>query len=178
MSLGNLSLSKLNGHCAVVDSQSARSISVIFRLKLYKIRRLAKSLFPKYWHIALFKVKYGSCLSILCLSTRKEVKNTVFTWNFNFVTAGIPIQPDKRINLILLYLFLYFFFLTLLSMSIGFSVPPNHFGFLLLASSHIRLKSAFFLTVLWGHRVKFSNCCLCIPAQYHKEGSTVMTLRS
>lgn len=72
--------------------------------------RLSKILIPKYGHTALFKVKYGSCLTKLCLSARKEVKNIVFTGNFNFVTTRIPIQPDKRINLILLYLFLYFFF--------------------------------------------------------------------
>lgn len=83
-------------------------------LRLSEIGKLPKIFFPKYWHIASSEVKYGSCLSTLCLFTIKEV----FTWNFNFVIARIPIQPDT-----------FFFFLTLLNMSIGFSVSPTILDF-------------------------------------------------
>ena len=93
---------KTSIHFAVVDSQSATGISAIFKDSGYlKIRKLPKIFFPKYWHIASSEVKYHGCLPILCLFTRKEV----FTWNFNFVTARIPVQLDKRINLILHFFF-------------------------------------------------------------------------
>lgn len=59
-------------HFAVVDTQSVRGISAIFKdLGYLKMKKLSKIFSPKYWHIAVSEVKYHSCLSILCLFTRK-----------------------------------------------------------------------------------------------------------
>lgn len=98
-------------------------------------------------------------LLILWLSTRKKSEKCLL--EIVAFNCKISIQWEKLVIL--------FFFLNW--NSLGFSVPPNHCGFLLLPSSPRLdtpglLKSTFFLTE--KNHSQFPNCF--VPAEYYMGG--------
>lgn len=125
----------------------------------HKIGKLSNICVPKLWYITSFEVKYGSCLYCDCLQEKKSEKCLLEIAKFQF---------NEKSWLILLH---YTFFLNW--NSLGFSVPPNHCGFLLLPhpSAHTRLiKEYFFLMECEKNHSQFPNCF--VPTEYYMGGPT------
>lgn len=106
-------------------------------------------------------------LFILWLSTRKKKSEK---WCLLEIVLLISLQWGKLTNCTTLYLFVFF----LNWNSSGFSVPPNHCGFLLLPSplppTPGLLKSTFFLTEWEKSHSQFLN--FFVLAEYYMGGPT------